>query len=217
MTEKFPQAFGRYQLKERLALGGMAELFLAEVAGAHGFAKSVVIKRILPTLAEDAQFTSMFISEAKFTAQLSHPNIAQTLELCNEGKQLFIVMEYIDGLDVLALLRECAHRRSRVPAEVSVYIIKEVLDALDFAHKLTSDDGKPLGIVHRDVSPSNIILSTRGDVKLIDFGIAHAMAETGKTNSGTLKGKYGYMSPEQVLGQEISPKSDVFAAGVVLA
>ncbi len=217
VSDSFPNAIGRYQLKERLALGGMAELFLAEVAGAHGFAKNVVIKRILPHLASDEQFKSMFISEAKFTAQLVHPKIAQTLELGTEDKQLFIVMEYIEGLDVLALLRECAHRRSRVPAEVSVYIIKEVLDALDFAHKLTSERGEPLGIVHRDVSPSNVLLSTRGDVKLIDFGIAHAVSQEGQSKTGTLKGKYGYMSPEQVLGQTVSPRSDLFATGVVLA
>ncbi len=194
----------------------MAELFLAEVAGAHGFAKTVVIKRILPHLAADEKFTEMFIAEAKLTAQLAHPKIAQTLELGTEDKQLFIVMEYIDGFDVLAMLRECAHRQVRVPAEISVYIVKEVLDALDFAHKLGSA-GKPLGIVHRDVSPSNILLSKRGDVKLVDFGIAHAVAQDDQTKSGTLKGKYGYMSPEQVLGQTVSPRSDVFASGIVLA
>jgi tRNA A-37 threonylcarbamoyl transferase component Bud32 len=195
----------------------MAELFLAEVAGAHGFAKTVVIKRILPHLAANEQFTKMFISEAKITAQLAHPKIAQTFELGNEGKQLFIVMEYIDGLDVLALLRECAHRRVRVPEEITVYIMKEVLDALDFAHKLHSKDGEHLSIVHRDVSPSNVLLSKRGDVKLIDFGIAHAAQGDAKTKAGTLKGKYGYMSPEQVLAQTVTPKSDIFAAGVVMA
>ncbi len=198
-------------------MGGMAELFLGEVAGAHGFAKTVVIKRILPHLAANEQFKKMFITEAKITAQLAHPKIAQTFELGNEGKQLFIVMEFIDGLDVLALLRECAHRRVRVPEEITVYIIKEVLDALDFAHNLHSADGKHLGIVHRDVSPSNVLLSKRGDVKLIDFGIAHAAEGDAKTKSGTLKGKYGYMSPEQVLAQEVTPKSDIFAAGVVMA
>ncbi len=198
-------------------MGGMAELFLAEVAGAHGFAKTVVIKRILPHLAADEKFTEMFIAEAKLTAQLAHPKIAQTLELGTEDKQLFIVMEYIEGFDVLAMLRECAHRQVRVPAEISVYIVKEVLDALDFAHKLGSSTGETLGIVHRDVSPSNVILSKRGDVKLVDFGIAHAVAQDDQTKSGTLKGKYGYMSPEQVLGQNVSPRSDIFASGIVLA
>ncbi|MCP4448766.1 MAG: serine/threonine protein kinase [Myxococcales bacterium] len=217
MSETFPQPFGRYQLLERLAMGGMAELFLAEVAGAHGFAKTVVIKRILPHLAADEKFTEMFIAEAKLTAQLAHPKIAQTLELGTEDRQLFIVMEYIDGFDVLAMLRECAHRQVRVPPEISVYIVKEVLDALDFAHKLGKKDGNSLGIVHRDVSPSNVLLSKRGDVKLVDFGIAHAVAQDDQTNSGTLKGKYGYMSPEHVLGQNVSPCSDVFASGIVLA
>lgn len=217
MSEGFPTKFGRYTLTERLAVGGMAELFLAEVSGAHGFAKTVVIKRILPHLAADQQFTSMFISEAKITARLDHPKIAQTFDLGTEDEQLYIAMEYIDGLDVLALLRECAHRRVRVPPEIAVYIIKEVLDALDFAHKQTDDEGVSLGIVHRDVSPSNVLLSRRGDVKLVDFGIAHAVASDAKTQAGTLKGKYGYMSPEQVLGQPVDARSDLFSVGVVLA
>jgi serine/threonine-protein kinase len=195
----------------------MAELFLAEMGGVHGFAKTIVIKRILPHLAADQQFTSMFITEAKITARLDHPKIAQTYELGTEDDQLFIAMEFVDGLDALAMLRESAHRRRRLEPKISVYIIKEVLDALDFAHKLADDDGKPLKIVHRDVSPSNILISRRGDVKLVDFGIAHAAAHETKTKTGTLKGKYGYMSPEQVLGHAVSADSDVFAAGVVLA
>ena len=216
ILEKLPMTFGRYTLTQRLAMGGMAELFLAESTGAHGFAKTVVIKRILPHLAADDEFTKMFIAEAKITARLDHPKIAQTFDLGKEKGQLFIAMEYIDGIDVLAMLRECNHRRVRVPAELSVYILHEVLDALDFAHKQFGDDGKCLGIVHRDISPSNVLLSTRGDVKLVDFGIAHA-AHEGKSNSGALKGKYGYMSPEQVLGKEIDPRSDLFSCGVLLA
>ena len=194
----------------------MAELFLGESTGAHGFAKTVVIKRILPHLAADNEFTKMFIAEAKITARLDHPKIAQTFDLGKEKGQLFIAMEYIDGIDVLAMLRECNARRVRVPVELSVYILHEVLDALDFAHKQYGEDGKSLGIVHRDISPSNVLLSTRGDVKLVDFGIAHA-AHEGKTNSGALKGKYGYMSPEQVLGLEIDARSDLFSSGVLLA
>ena len=217
MSATFPIAFGRYKLVERLAIGGMAELYLGEVGGDHGFAKKVVIKRILPHLAADPNFTTMFIAEAKITARLSHPRIAQTHRLGREDGQLYIEMEYVDGLDVLAMLRECAHRRVRLPPEVSAYVIKEVLDGLDYAHRLTDDSGDPLGLVHRDVSPSNILVSRRGNVKLVDFGIAHAAAVEQQTQAGTLKGKYGYMSPEQVLGEGVSPQSDLFSVGVVLA
>ena len=217
VSAEFPIAFGRYQLVERLAVGGMAELFLAEVKGEHGFAKKVVIKRILPHLASDPNFTQMFIAEAKITARLSHPRIAQTHRLGQEDGNLYIEMEYVDGLDVLAMLRECAHRRVRLPPEVSAYIVKDMLDGLDYAHKLTDDDDRPLCVVHRDVSPSNILVSRRGNVKLVDFGIAHAAQSEQHTQAGTLKGKYGYMSPEQVLGEGVSAQSDLFSVGVVLA
>ena len=217
MAGTFPIAFGRYHLVERLAVGGMAELYLADVKGDHGFAKRVVIKRILPQLAADPHFTQMFIAEAKITARLMHPKIAQTHRLGREDGQLFIEMEYVDGLDVLAMLRECAHRRVRLPAEVSVYIMKEVLDGLDFAHRLVDDAGQPLNIVHRDISPSNVLVSRRGNVKLVDFGIAQASASEQQTKAGTLKGKYGYMSPEQVMGGQLSSRSDLFSVGVVMA
>ncbi len=214
---EFPQQFGRYQLIERLAVGGMAELFLAQASGVHGFERNVVVKRLLPHMTEDAHFIAMFIDEAKLTARLSHPKIAQTYELGSSNGQLFIAMEYIDGLDALSVLRECAHRRQRLPAEISVWVGHEVLDALDFAHNQMDEDGKPLGIIHRDVSPSNVIMSRRGDVKLVDFGIARAVEQHHKTKSGTLKGKYGYMSPEQVTGQPVDGRSDLFSAGILLA
>ena len=217
MSDEFPQEFGRYQLTDLLALGGMAELFLAHSKGAHGFEKKLVIKRILPHLARDPHFTQMFIAEAKLTARLSHPKIAQTYELGQIESQLYIAMEYVDGLDLLAILRECAHRHARLPMDVSVHILNEVLDALDFAHKSSDDNDQLLGIVHRDVSPSNILVSRRGNVKLVDFGIAHAFEQEHRTRSGTLKGKYGYMAPEQVLGEGVSFKSDIFSAGIVLS
>lgn len=217
MGDTFPVPFGRYQLVERLAVGGMAELFKATVSGAEGFKKTVVIKRILPHLAADEHFNAMFIDEAKLTARLSHPKIAQTLELGRFDGQLYIAMEFVDGLDALAVLRECAHRRTRIPAPLSVYIAQEVLDALDFAHSQTDAQGQPLNLVHRDISPSNVLLSRRGDVKLVDFGIAQATEQDHDTRSGTLKGKYGYMSPEQVVGEQIDHRSDLFSTAIVLA
>ncbi len=215
----FPIGFGRYQLVERLALGGMAELFVATSPGEHGFQKRVVIKRLLPHLVNDETYNAMFIDEAKLTARLVHPKIAQTFELGKVDEGLYIAMEYIDGIDVLALLREFAARKRRVDPQLAAWIAHEVLDALDYAHNLAGESGVPLGIVHRDISPSNVLLSLRGDIKLVDFGIARARDpdRAHKSKSGTLKGKYGYMSPEQVIEQGLDSRSDLFSVGVVLA
>jgi hypothetical protein len=212
-----PAQFGRYALLDRLALGGMAEVFRAKISSSHGFEKILVIKRILPHLAADATFVSMFIDEAKLTAQLTHPKIVQILDFGDVGGQYFIALEYIDGSDALGLLRTSAQRRLHIPRHIAVFITNEVLEALDYAHNARDMEGKGMHIVHRDISPSNIFLSKRGDVKLGDFGIAHAQRRESKTLAGTLKGKYGYMSPEQVVGQQVDGRSDLFAVGVVLA
>ncbi len=212
-----PRELGRYQLTERLAVGGMAELYRAKMTGAHDFAKSVVIKKILPNLSADEEFVTMFIDEAKLTAQLVHPKIVQVFELGLQRNELFIAMEFIDGIDVLALLRDFARRGVKIPAAVAVHIVHEVLDALDYAHHATDEHGLPLGIVHRDVTPGNILVSVRGDVKITDFGIARAAVNQAQTMAGTLKGKYGYMSPEQVQNGPLDGRSDIFATGVVLA
>lgn len=219
MGDEFPSRFGRYTLIERIAVGGMAELFRATAPGEHGFERQVVIKRLLPHLAREPVYTAMFIDEAKLTARLSHPKIAQTYELGRVDDALFIAMEFVDGIDVLGLLREHAWQRKRPPTEHAVWICHEVLDALDFAHHLADEHGQPLGVVHRDISPSNLLLSRRGDVKLVDFGIARAggSGRHHRTKSGTLKGKYGYMSPEQVVEQPVDARSDLFSVGVVLA
>jgi serine/threonine-protein kinase len=212
-----PSQFGRYTLLERLAVGGMAEVFRAKISSSHGFEKVLVIKRILPHLAADATFVSMFIDEAKLTAQLTHPKIVQILDFGDVAGQYFIALEYVDGSDALGLLRTSAQRRLHIPRHLAVFIINEVLEALDYAHNARDMEGKSMHIVHRDISPSNIFLSKRGDVKLGDFGIAHAQRRESKTQAGTLKGKYGYMSPEQVVGQQVDGRSDLFAVGVVLA
>jgi serine/threonine-protein kinase len=214
-----PSAFGRYFLLERLAVGGMAEIFKAKQSGAHGFEKIIVIKRILPHLAADPEFLAMFIDEAKLQCALMHPKVVQVLEFGQVDNQYYIALEYIDGMDTLGLLRACAHRRQRLPVRLAVHIASEVLDALDYAHSQRAADGTPLGIVHRDVSPSNVFISKRGDVKLGDFGIARAVEKSrqSKTQAGTLKGKYGYMAPEQVVGGDIDGRADQFAVGIVLA
>src|SRR3954452_4486264 len=215
----FPIRFGRYHLVERLAISGMAELFVATAPGEHGFTKKVVIKRLLPHLVEDETYNAMFIDEAKLTARLVHPKVAQTFELGKVDGALFIAMEHVDGIDVLALLREFASRRRRVSPELAAWIAHEVLDALDYAHNLTGEDGARLGIVQRDNSPSNILVSVRGDTKLVDFGIARQQDpdRAHKSKSGRLKGKYGCMSPEQVIEQSLDARSDLFSVGVVLA
>jgi serine/threonine-protein kinase len=212
-----PKAIGRYQILDRLAVGGMAELFKATLNGEHGFEKLVAIKKILPHLATDHSFVEMFRDEARITAQLDHRHIVQVFEYGTDADTPYIAMQYVDGLDVLGLLRECARVQIRLPADLAAVIARDVLDALDYAHNAIDASGKALGIVHRDISPGNVLLSWRGDVKLTDFGIARAAERRHKTEAGTLKGKYGYMSPEQVSGAEIDARSDLFSIGILLA
>ena len=185
----------------------MAELFKATLTGDHGFEKLVAIKKILPHLATDKSFVEMFIDEARITAQLDHRHIVQVFELGTDADTPYIAMQYVDGLDVLALLRECARAQIRLPPDLAALIARDVLDALDYAHNALDATGRALGIIHRDISPGNVLLSWRGDVKLTDFGIARAAERRHKTEAGTLKGKYGYMSPEQVSGGEIDARS----------
>jgi serine/threonine-protein kinase len=211
-----PQSVGKYEVLERLAVGGMAELFKARASGEHGFEKLVVIKKILPQLAADPSFIQMFLDEARLTAQLDHPNIVHVFELGTDADTPYIAMQWVDGIDLLALMRECARTQIRLPAHLAALIARDVADALDYAHHVTASDGRPLGLVHRDISPGNVLLSRRGDVKLTDFGIARAAERQHKTEAGMLKGKYGYMSPEQVSGAELDGRSDVFSLAVVL-
>ena len=212
-----PKQIGRYAIIDRLAVGGMAELFKATLTGEHGFEKLVAIKKILPHLAQDQTFVEMFIDEARITAQLDHQHIVAVFELGTDADTPYIAMQFVDGVDVLALLRECARTQIRLPPEIAALIARDVLDALDYAHNAVGVGGRSLGIIHRDISPGNVLLSWRGDVKLTDFGIARAAERRHKTEAGTLKGKYGYMSPEQVSGQEIDARSDLFSVGILLA
>jgi serine/threonine protein kinase len=217
MTKPFqPCNFGRYQLADRIAIGGMAEIFYAKVFGAMGFEKGMVIKRILPQFAEDTDFLRMFITEAKLVCHLEHPNIVQVHELGEIDGQYYISMEFVNGIDARHLWRALAKRRQRLPGVLALFVVGEFLKGLDYAHRAVGPDGQLLGVVHRDVSPSNILISFRGDVKIGDFGIALVQQES-KTQAGVLKGKFGYMSPEQVAGLNVDHRSDIFAAGIVLA
>ncbi|MEZ4362499.1 MAG: serine/threonine-protein kinase [Kofleriaceae bacterium] len=212
-----PRTIGRYTILDRLAVGGMAELFKAQLSGQHGFEKLVTIKKILPHLAVDRSFIEMFIDEARLTAQLDHPHIVQVFELGTDADTPYIAMQFVDGLDVLGLLRECARAQLRLPPDLAAFIARDVLDALDYAHHAVDASGRALGVIHRDISPGNVLLSWRGDVKLTDFGIARAVERRHKTEAGTLKGKYGYMSPEQVSGGDVDFRTDIFTSGILLA
>ncbi len=211
-----PIKFGNYLLLERIAVGGMAEVFVAKAFGVEGFERLLAIKKILPTMGEDPEFIHMFVDEARIAVQLAHANIVQVLELGKHDENLYIAMEYVSGRDLRQLIDRFRKRQEALPIPQACLIIAEICEALDYAHRKRDAQGRPLGIVHRDVSPQNVLVSFDGEVKLIDFGIAKAESRLQKTQSGILKGKFSYMSPEQVKGQPIDGRSDVFACGVLL-
>ena len=212
---KLPRLFGKYYLLELINVGGMAEVFKAKMFGVEGFEKIVAIKRILPEVAEDADFIKMFIDEAKIAVKLQHPNVVQIFELGKIDGSYFIAMELINGKDIKTIRKRLKRVDLLMPVEQSAYIISQVCEGLDYAHRKTDEKMNPLNIVHRDISPQNMIVSYEGTVKLIDFGIAKAKSKSTKTQVGMLKGKFSYMSPEQVSGQPIDRRSDIFSLGVV--
>jgi serine/threonine protein kinase len=211
-----PIPFGKYLLLDRIAAGGMAEVFRAKAFGVEGFERIVAVKRILPTIAADTDFITMFVDEAKIAVQLNHANIAQIFDLGKVGEAYFIALEYVHGLDVRTIFDRMAERGLRVPVSLAVYVALKICEGLDYAHNKRDAHGRPLELVHRDVSPQNMLISFDGDVKLIDFGIAKAVGKEARTRAGVLKGKFGYLSPEQVLGGQVDVRSDVFGVGIVL-
>ena len=194
----------------------MGEVYLGEVAGAANFTKQVAIKRILPHLAQDPDFVERFIDEANVMVQLHHGNIVPVLELSDEGGQLFIVMEYVPGRDLKNIIRALRNAGMTVPVDLAVWLVRQVLNGLDYAHRKNNENGEPMRIVHRDVSPGNIMIGAGGEVKLVDFGIARARGRLQNSVSGTLQGKFVYMSPEQAEGRRVGPASDIFSCGLVL-
>jgi len=207
---------GRYKIVRKVADGGMAEIFLATQLGREGFQKPVILKRIHSTIYADPQFRNMFIDEAHISMGLSHSNIVQILDLGVGNGRYFLVMEVVDGWDLGRVLQRAAQASTPLPRELGLYVCAEVCRALAYAHGKTGPGGQLLGIVHRDVSPQNILLSEQGEVKLTDFGIAKAMGKREQTGTGVVKGKVAFMSPEQALGKAIDARSDLFAVGVVL-
>jgi len=215
MTTQFPIRFGKYLLLEKISVGGMAEVFRAKSFGVAGFEKSFALKRILPHISEDSEFVAMFIDEAKIAARLHHANICQIVEFGRVGDSYFQAMEYIPGADVRRIRRALRSRRQTIPPEIALYIAEKVCDGLDYAHRKKDVQGVSLGIVHRDVSPQNVLVSFEGGVKLIDFGIAKAANRAAKTQAGQIKGKFSYLAPEQITGQSLDGRVDLFALGVV--
>jgi len=209
-----PRRIGRYALLERLGVGGMAEVYLAQQDGAVGFQKKVVVKRILPHLAADPQFVEMFAREAKVAARLSHANVVQIFELGEGGGELFIAMEYLDGLTLHRLASASWERGWAVPVDVVLRTIADAATGLHAAHTLTDEQGRPLHLVHRDVSPDNLMVSKDGVTKVLDFGIAKGDVGGPKTKTGHLRGKIPFMPPEQITGEQVDPRADLYALGV---
>lgn len=208
--------FGQYVLLERIATGGMAEVWKARMKGVEGFQKTVAIKKILPHLSDNDEFVEMFVDEAKLAAQLNHSNIIHIYDLGKIANSYYIAMEYIDGHDLKTILKQGEERSQPMTLELALFITSKVASALDYAHRKRDFDEKEMGLVHRDVSPQNILISHEGDIKLCDFGIAKAASKASHTQAGALKGKLQYMSPEQAWGRKIDRRSDVFALAAVM-
>lgn len=210
------EEYGNYFLLEKIAVGGMAELFKAQQRGVQGFQKIVAIKRILSHFSENDDFVTMFIDEAKLAAQLTHPNIVQIFDFGKTGNSYYIAMEYVNGRDLRTLLRKVRECGVPFPEQVAAFITMKVASALDYAHRKRGFDDRELKLVHRDISPQNVILSMEGAVKLVDFGIAKAASKGSQTLAGALKGKLLYMSPEQATGSPLDNRSDLYSLGLVL-
>jgi len=208
--------FGQYMIEEHIATGGMADVYKARMMGMEGFQKTVAIKRIISSLTDSDEFVRMFIDEAKLAAQLSHNNIIQIFDLGKVDRSHYIAMEFIEGRDLRSILEECNERDVIMPISLALHITTLLASALDYAHRKRDFENRDLGLVHRDVSPQNVLISFAGDVKLCDFGIAKAATKASQTRAGALKGKLQYMSPEQAWGKDIDHRSDIFSLGLVL-
>ncbi|MFT5357823.1 MAG: serine/threonine protein kinase, partial [Polyangiales bacterium] len=215
MTEELPQELGRYRIIRRLGTGGMAEVFLAKSTGAEGIEKVLVLKRVLPSFARSAKFISMFIDEAKVAMRLNHPNIVQVYAFEQFKAEFILAMELVDGLDLGRLVAAVRRTGRKLPPGLAAYVVQEVSKGLDYAHKRKDASGQPMDIVHRDVSPQNVLISYEGVVKVADFGIAKARMVSEET--GVIKGKFAYMSPEQARGDRVDHRSDVYSLGILLA
>jgi serine/threonine-protein kinase len=206
----------RYHLIEKLEAGGMAEVFLGEATSVQGFKKRVAIKRVLPHLASHTNFIGMFLDEARLGARLTHANIVSVFDIGKSDNSFFIVMEFVDGTNLKKIMETLRIKRQPFPLKDVIYIAMEACRGLSYAHELLDEDGNPVDLVHRDVSPPNILISRRGEVKVTDFGLAKARTQLERTDPGVVKGKFSYLSPEVATGQEIDERADIFALGVCI-
>ncbi len=211
-----PTRIGRYEVIAHLATGGMAQIYLARQSGLGSFERHVVLKTILPERANDHRFITMFLDEAKLAATLNHQNVAQVYEVDQVDGAYFMAMEYVHGENARAILEACIRRGWTIPLELALMIVSGAAAGLHHAHERKGKTGQPLNIVHRDVTPANIMVGFDGSIKVLDFGIAKAEERATRTVGGTIKGKYGYMSPEQCKGKTLDRRSDIFALGIVL-
>src|SRR5580765_7155049 len=206
-----PHQQQRYRVIEKLASGGMAEVFRAESAGLEGFKKQVAIKRVLPHLSEKKKFISMFLDEARLSAHLSHSNVAQVFDIGVGDNAYFIVMEYVDGADLKQIIEYTRKSGGGFSVEAACFIASKICEGLTYAHELRGPDGQPLKVIHRDMSPPNVLITKHGEVKIVDFGLSKATSQLEKSESGMIKGKFGYLSPEAAQGREIDHRTDIFA------
>lgn len=206
----------KYQVIKALEAGGMAQVYIARAVGVAGITKTVAIKRVLPHLASNKKFVDMFLDEARVGMKLSHANVVQVFDVGEAEGTYFIVMEYVNGISLRHVLEALKPRRRVMPVATAVYIISEAAKGLDYAHTARDDNGHPLNLVHRDVSPPNILISAQGEVKVTDFGLAKAASQLDKTDPGVVKGKFSYLSPEAVDGLVVDHRTDIFSLGIVL-
>nr|NIQ88064.1 protein kinase [Deltaproteobacteria bacterium] len=216
MSNFKPIRFGKYLILDKIATGGMAELFRAKITSVEGFEKLVAIKKILPNLTQDSNLVNMFIDEAKLAAMLTHQNIVQIYDLGSMEGAYFIAMEYIHGKDLRVLSNKSKKKGLLLPLEYALYIASRICSGLDYSHNLKDFQGNPLKLIHRDISPQNILVTYEGEVKIVDFGIAKAARKSADTREGLIKGKVAYMSPEQASGKTIDHRSDIFSTGILL-
>lgn len=211
-----PRIVGRYALFDEIAAGGMATVHLGRLVGQVGFSRTVAVKRLHPQYAKDADFVSMFVDEAKLASRIQHPNVVSTLDVVKTDEELFLVMEYVQGESLSKLVRQTARAGERIPLNVVLSVMSGMLHGLHAAHEAKSENREPLNLVHRDISPQNVLVGVDGVARVLDFGVAKAQVRSGATKDGQMKGKLSYMSPEQLNGLEVDRRSDIFAAGIVL-
>ena len=206
----------RYRVLQKLEAGGMAEVFRAESEGLQGFKKQVAIKRVLPDLGKKKKFISMFLDEARLSAQLSHSNCVQVFDIGAGDGAYFIVMEFVDGANLKAIAESMRKQGREFPVQAAAFIATEICKGLSYAHEMRDESGVPLQIVHRDMSPPNVLITKHGEIKIVDFGLAKASSQLEKSEPGIIKGKFSYLSPEAAMGQEVDHRTDIFAVGIIL-